>query len=172
MNKLCYKCKEVKSLDEFGVNSRKKDGRQSSCRDCCNTMVRQNRRNTGQTDEQKFRKSEYDKARYAEKRSEILAGATERARVWRNKNRAGYLSIRYARKRNLKQATPPWLTDDHKRQIRAIYDHARDCRIVSGQEYHVDHKVPLKHPLVCGLHVPWNLQVLPQDVNDRKGNTL
>lgn len=36
----------------------------------------------------------------------------------------------------------------------------------------VDHIVPVKHPLVCGLHVLRNLQLLTPDENIRKGNAF
>jgi hypothetical protein len=60
-------------------------------------------------------------------------------------------------------ATPPWLSLHQRREIKSIYRSA-------GPDDHVDHIVPLKNALVCGLHAPWNLQVLPAAVNMSKSN--
>jgi hypothetical protein len=62
------------------------------------------------------------------------------------------------------KATPPWLTADQRREIRDLYELAA---IVGMQ---VDHRVPLRGQNVCGLHVPWNLQLLSGRDNARKGN--
>lgn len=35
---------------------------------------------------------------------------------------------------------------------------------------HVDHIIPLNHPDVSGLNVPWNLQYLDPDANQFKSN--
>jgi len=71
-----------------------------------------------------------------------------------------------------RQATPKWLTKEQKQQLADIYEHMRDCRAVTGEDYHVDHIIPLRGENVCGLHVPWNLQVLPADVNMSKSNEV
>ena len=76
------------------------------------------------------------------------------------------------RSKRTRDATPNWLTPEQRKEILDIYEHMRDCRAVTGEAYHVDHIVPLNGKNVCGLHVPWNLQVLPSDVNLSKSNRL
>lgn len=62
----------------------------------------------------------------------------------------------------LLSATPPWVNME---EIKRIYE---NC----PPGYHVDHIMPLNHPLLCGLHVPWNLQYLPAEENIRKSNKV
>jgi len=67
------------------------------------------------------------------------------------------------------QATPPWVDFD---KIKEIYEEADRLSKETGEIYVVDHIVPLNHPLVCGLHVPWNLQILTFSENSKKSNKL
>ena len=61
------------------------------------------------------------------------------------------------------------LTQAQRQQIRAIYAECKRQRQF-GKDVHVDHIVPLSSPYVCGLHVPWNLQIIPAATNAHKGN--
>lgn len=76
------------------------------------------------------------------------------------------------RKRRHKNATPPWLTYTQKQEMRALYQQAAIITKTTGVRYVVDHIIPLNGSTVCGLHVPWNLQVMTQEENLKKSNKL
>jgi len=67
-------------------------------------------------------------------------------------------------------ASPPWLSDKDKRDIREKYNLAKRKERQDSVKYHVDHIIPLMGRGVCGLHVPWNLQVIPATDNVKKSN--
>jgi 5-methylcytosine-specific restriction endonuclease McrA len=65
------------------------------------------------------------------------------------------------------KATPPWVDVS---AIRDIYRSAEEATRATGVLHSVDHIVPLRGRGVCGLHVPWNLQVMTMEENRRKSN--
>jgi len=64
---------------------------------------------------------------------------------------------------------PSWLTAADHLEFDSIYKYCSGLR-AAGLDYHVDHIVPLRGKSVSGLHVPWNLRVIPAVDNMRKGN--
>lgn len=62
---------------------------------------------------------------------------------------------------------PPWA---NTKTIKQVYLAARKLTERTGVQYVVDHIVPLKHPLVSGLHVESNLWPITKDANARKSN--
>jgi len=66
--------------------------------------------------------------------------------------------------------TPPWLTAKQLLEIQGFYIRAKIAEDFTGEKWHVDHIIPLQGKTVSGLHVPWNLQLLPALKNISKGN--
>lgn len=54
-------------------------------------------------------------------------------------------------------------------QVNEIYQQASVMRI-SGHDVEVDHVIPLQGELVSGLHVPYNLAIIPAADNRSKNN--
>jgi hypothetical protein len=129
-------------------------------------------------------KSEAAKAagrRYYEKNKEAVKARAmarpntvvqEYRKKWRDRNPDLSRAQVSLRKRRHREATPPWVTDDHKRQIRQLYIEAQRLTKITGERYVVDHIVPLLSDEVCGLHVPWNLRVITQEENLKKSNKI
>ena len=135
------------------------------------------------SEEAKARRKAQKRAYYAANRSRELARtaawclanperSAEIKRKWRNRNpeadRKYYernkersYAQRDAYRRRCKEAMPEWVD---RRAILNVYKEAKRLGLS------VDHIVPLHNPTVCGLHVPWNLQLLPLEDNIRKGN--
>jgi 5-methylcytosine-specific restriction endonuclease McrA len=79
--------------------------------------------------------------------------------------------VRDAKRRADKmQRTPRWIKDVFLEEISIIYNRAKLIKKFTGESWHVDHIIPLKGEKVSGLHVPWNLQLLPAAENLAKSN--
>ena len=82
-----------------------------------------------------------------------------------------HYDARDAKRRSSKiQRTPRWIKDVFVEEIKVIYNRANLIKKFTGESWHVDHIVPLKGKKVSGLHVPWNLQLLPASENLAKSN--
>jgi hypothetical protein len=82
-------------------------------------------------------------------------------KIWTIENRARYSSIEKAiNAKKYKKSMPSWVNPT---EINLIYKNKP-----AGMT--VDHIIPTISKLVCGLHVPWNLQYLPLKLNSKKLN--
>jgi hypothetical protein len=87
------------------------------------------------------------------------------------KNNSEKVNALNAKRRALKVgATPSWLSVEQLKDIEQFYMKAKELSYSTGIEHHVDHIIPLAGNNICGLHVPWNLQILTQLENCRKSN--
>jgi hypothetical protein len=117
---------------------------------------------------------------YQENRETVIATASTRPahvlrgyrNVWKENNKTQVLADNKVRRRKHREATPPWLTRKQKSEIRQLYQIAITMTQTTGEQYVVDHIVPLRSHEVCGLHVPWNLRVITQEENLKKSNKL
>ncbi|MEN3238561.1 hypothetical protein PUR29_34545 [Methylobacterium ajmalii] len=106
-------------------------------------------------------------------RRERDPGPSRRAALaWQQKNLDKKLALNSERRAAKLNATPPWLTREHRNEIAAMHREARRLSKETGIPHHVDHIEALRGELSCGLHVPWNLQILTAVDNLKKGNRL
>ena len=102
--------------------------------------------------------------KYADKNR---AAVNDRIKNWKAKNIDKVRAQTASRRALKKQAQPLWVDP---RKIAEVYKQALRVSNMIGMEYHVDHIVPLQSDTVCGLHVPWNLQIIPAWQNLQKQN--
>jgi 5-methylcytosine-specific restriction endonuclease McrA len=117
---------------------------------------------------------------YLENREQVIQTAATRPatvlreyrNAWKEANKVQVRADTKARRRKHRDATPPWLTRKQKSEIRQLYQIAITMTQTTGEQYVVDHIVPLRGEEVSGLHVPWNLRVITQEENLKKSNKL
>jgi hypothetical protein len=156
--KACNKCSVEKPIHQFSKSKQGKFGVRSHCKVC--DSVSQKLQRANRKDEMK----EYNKTWAKNNRPKKLAASKN----WIASNYDKVLSYNSARRSKQRRAT----LYGYSKEIEQIYWLARDLRTITGENYQVDHIVPLNGKDVCGLHVPWNLQILPADLNMSKGNRL
>jgi 5-methylcytosine-specific restriction endonuclease McrA len=160
----CRACETIRSKAYRKANPEKESARKKAYREA--NLEKEAARYRAHREANLEKLLAYEKA-YREANREKL---TAKAKAWAKDNpekRAANAAKRRAAKL---QRTPPWLTQQHHDQIASMYAERTRLNYETGIDHHVDHIVPLQGKNVCGLHVPWNLQVLTATENIRKSN--
>lgn len=98
---------------------------------------------------------------------------SKKAQLVRQKTRLSKIAFYEATRRALKmQRTPKWLTETDKERIQNEYKLAALQTKITGEQWHVDHIIPLQGKNVSGLHVPSNLRAMRGSDNISKNNTF
>lgn len=188
--KYCRKCDTHKPFAAFSKTKDSKDGLYYKCKACRNAAHKERYAQDAETYRAKSR--EWDARNYEKRltmnqswrdrnpekviaaklayRSTRRPGANSPAEYlakWRAENKGRIAVYDRLRRAGMKQARPAWANLD---LIEVVYACAAAYTQATGVRHQVDHIVPLKSPIVCGLHVAGNLQILTADDNLRKGN--
>ena len=119
--------------------------------------------------ENKKKISEYARKWASKIPLEILA---QKRKEYRKRNPDVFARLSLKRRRSSKLASPKWLSVDDLRSINLIYLKRDFINEMTGIPHQVDHIFPIQGKDSCGLHVPWNLQILTAEENRKKINSL
>lgn len=190
--KMCSKCFKERSFDSYSKHKKSVDGLRQSCK-LCDKEYRISNANPIKSYQATYRTLNKEKSAiyhkvYVEKNRERISNYTKKYKKlyniknseklklyskFRRSRDKGKINFLTAKRRSLQlNATPIWLTEFDLNYIRYLYIQAKELEKLDGIKYHVDHIIPLRNDLVCGLHVPWNLQILTKEENLKKGNKL
>lgn len=167
--KTCGRCKQPKPETDFHRSASHKSGLQSSCKKCkAEESIARYHAKLADDPEYAKKKKEYDAKRRvfaSEKLREY-----DRLRAHQPSRRLLTAEGVKRRRATLKVATPPWLSKADRKDMLRLSALAKSWSEKWGVSYHTDHIVPLHGKDVCGLHVPWNLQILAAPLNQTKSN--
>jgi len=161
--KKCNVCKVEKALNDFHKKASGKFGVRSHCKSC--TVIMSSR----YYQDNKEQVDLTNKSWYL-RNKDVALGISKRSRDKRIASGKSAATLAARRSRKLK-ATPEWLTSEQHDDMKAMYTLAKKWGELFSVDYHVDHIVPLNGENICGLHVPWNLQLLEAKLNISKSNS-
>ena len=116
----------------------------------------------------------YDRrAKYEESTSYVKwkqANKNKVASSWQKRNSSSVNANTRKYQASKINRTPSWLSKEQLLEVKDFYKMAKELELVFPWKQHVDHIVPLQGKTISGLHVPWNLQIIPAKENMIKNN--
>lgn len=176
--KVCTKCKTEKALEDFYKKPQSKCGYFSECKKCNiergksyytkhDTEIIEKHRVIGYAKKIEYKEKAIDWQKEYYKKNKIKIDAKNKKFATENKPVIRAILAR-RRAAKLKQ-TAKWA---NFKVIKSIY---AECDLKSketGILHHVDHIIPLQGKFVSGLHVEYNLRIIPAKDNLQKHNKL
>lgn len=180
-------CKTEKSLDDFHRNKNAAQGRSYRCKVCAKATTlawtrahpREHVMHGLEWEKRNPDKAREKRARHRRKHPEQHRAAVAKyhrenpevhdrnRRLYRERHPDRNAAKTARRRATKRSATPAWVNEFF---IQEAYALAKLRTELTGIKWHVDHITPLKSDLVCGLHVEFNLQVIPAVENVAKSN--
>jgi 5-methylcytosine-specific restriction endonuclease McrA len=140
----------------FAKQRSSKDKRQNKCKDC----------------DKKYRQNHLEQQAAYMKQYAVINNLDFNRRGSEYRKRYPERQVAYVQKTNAMKAQrmPKWLNEVQLTEIKQFYKDAAYLTNYTKTPIQVDHIVPLRGKNVSGLHVPWNMQLLTADENNRKRN--
>lgn len=184
--KTCIRCSEVKPVSEYGKNASKRDGLSSYCKTClrilsaASRVVNREKRNAASA-AWRAANPEKVKENYAMWRAKNRDNEIKRCAKWRaenpEKNKASYTAwakanpdsnrVKLQNRRVRKRESGGRLSPDLAKRLLKLQRGkcACGCRQPLGDDYHLDHIMPLA---LGGSNADDNIQLLRAECNLRK----
>ena len=202
LTKFCNGCNITKGVSCFSKKSAAKDGLQIKCKECDSRRmkkeyhldVQKSRQRNKESRAQRFLvnptlREKRNTSSYAyNKRNPEKRAALAREYLRKGKEDPLFVERLQAKQRKYKETHPEIISALHSKRraskllampkfanedtIKGLYKLAKEMTTTSGVAHHVDHIVPLRSKLVCGLHWEGNLQIITAEENLRKGNRV
>jgi hypothetical protein len=143
----CKSCQETKDYKEFVKEPRNPQGVGYKCLSC-------------------------ERKRSAERRKANPEYDRKFKRSWKERNKGKVLADWSEYRAAKLKANAAWAD---KKYIEDLYTNCREAETVFAEagidiKFHVDHIIPLRNKIVCGLHTEHNLQILTAKENAAKSN--
>lgn len=189
--KECKLCGLVLSIDKFSIRNKRTGNRKNACKSCRHIQrltnspkvykekmkrsrlayVQANKDKVNELSRKWYSKNiDYNLLRSKNYYHSNLDKVIETKKAWKCKN-MDKLAAASSKLRAKKKMCCLNLPLD-KENIKQIFREAKALERLVKISYHVDHIIPLVSKFVCGLHVSWNLQLLPKVQNLAKGNSF